>query len=136
MVGVAHRSDPQDIRVDFQVEAVARPDASGLASGKAVVLKALSETEQLRLRRAAEYCPVGQLFTNGALALEDQVTCRAQNAAPQALISAAQVLQPPPGPLPLCPPGAVYGRYLGDTPGSMPTAASCNTRVRSSSPDL
>ena len=35
-------------------------------------------------------------------------------------------------PSPLCPPGAVYGRYLGDTQG-MPTAASCNTRVRSSS---
>jgi uncharacterized OsmC-like protein len=75
----------------------------------------LSETEQLRLRRAAEYCPVGQLFTKGALAIEDQVNCRAQTTMPEVAVSAAQVLQPPLATFPTCPPGAVHGRYLVDT---------------------
>lgn len=76
VVGVAYRGQIplQDIRVDFQVEAVARPDASGFGVRKTVTLKGpLSETEQLRLRRAAEYCPVGQIFTKAALAIEDQI---------------------------------------------------------------
>jgi uncharacterized OsmC-like protein len=117
VVGVAHRGQIplQDIQVDFQVEAVGRPDVRGFGVRKTVTLKgSLSETEQLRLRRAAEYCPVGQLFTKGALALEDQVTYSAQNAAPEAAVSAAQVLQPP-DTFPPCPPGAVHGRYLVDT---------------------
>jgi uncharacterized OsmC-like protein len=118
VVGVAHRGQIplQDIRVDFEVAAVARPDARGFAVRKTIALKGpLSETEQLRLRRAAEYCPVGQLFTKGALVLEDQVTCSAQSAAPEATVSAAQVLQPPLDTLPTSPPGAVHGRYLVDT---------------------
>lgn len=118
MVGVAHRGHIplQDIQVDFQVDAVARPDGHGFAVRKTVALKGpLSETEHLRLRRAAEYCPVGQLFTKGALAIEDQVTCSAQNAAPGAAASAGQVLQPPLDTFPTCTPGAVHGRYLIDT---------------------
>ena len=118
VVGVAYRGQIplQDIRVDFQVEAVARPDARGFGVRKTVTLKGpLSETEQLRLRRAAEYCPVGQLFTKGALAIADQVTCSAQSAAPEAVGSAAQVFQPPLNTLPTSPPGAVHGRYLVDT---------------------
>jgi uncharacterized OsmC-like protein len=118
VVGVAHRGQIplQDIRVDFQVEAVAGADARGFGVRKTVALKGpLSETEQLRLRRAAEYCPVGQLFTKGALAIEDQVTCSAQNAEPEAALSAAEVLQPPLDTLPTCAPGAVHGLYLVDT---------------------
>jgi hypothetical protein len=118
VVGVAYRGQIplQDIRVDFQVEAVVQPDARGFGVRKTVALKGpLSETEQLRLRRAAEYCPVGQLFTKDALAIEDQVTGSVQRAAPEAAISAAQVLQPPLDPLPTCPPGAVHGHYLVDT---------------------
>jgi hypothetical protein len=118
VVGVAHRGQIplQDIRVDFEVEAVARPDARGFAVRKTIALKGpLSETDQLRLRRAAEYCPVGQLFTKGALVLEDQVTCSAQSAVPEATGSAAQGVQPPLDALPTCPPGAVHGRYLVDT---------------------
>lgn len=118
MVGVAHRGQIplQDIQVDFQVEAVAHPDTSGFGVRKTITLKGpLSATEQLRLRRAAEYCPVGQLFTKGALAIEDQVTCSAQSAVPEAAVSAAQVLQPQLDRLPPCPPGAVHGRYLLDT---------------------
>jgi hypothetical protein len=118
VVGVAYRGQIplQDIRVDFQVEAVTHPDMRGFDVRKTVTLKGpLSETEQLRLRRAAEYCPVGQLFTKGALAIEDQVTCSAQSAAPEAMVSAAQVIQPPRDTLPTCPPGAVHGHYLVDT---------------------
>jgi hypothetical protein len=118
VVGVAHRGQIplQDIQVDFQVEAVVRPDARGFGVRKTVALKgSLSETEQLRLRRAAEYCPVGQLFTKGALAIEDQVTGSAQCAAPEAAVSAAPVLQPPLDTLPTCAPGAVHGHYLVDT---------------------
>jgi uncharacterized OsmC-like protein len=118
VVGVAHRGQIplQDIQVDFQVEAVTRPDARGFGVRKTVALKGpLSETEQLRLRRAAEYCPVGQLFTKGALTIDDQVTGRVQSAAPEAAGSAAQGGQPPLDALPTCPPGAVHGRYLVDT---------------------
>jgi hypothetical protein len=75
----------------------------------------LSETEQLRLRRAAEYCPVGQLFTKGALVIEDLVTCSAQSAAPEAAVPAVQVLQAQLDTFPTCPPGAVRSRYLVDT---------------------
>jgi uncharacterized OsmC-like protein len=118
VVGVAHRGriPLQDIRVDFQVEAVAHPDTRRFGVRKTVTLKGpLSATEQLRLRRAAEYCPVGQLFTKGALAIEDQVTCSAQHAAPGAAVPAAQVLQPLRDSLATCAPGAVYSRYLLDT---------------------
>jgi len=113
VVGVAYRGQIplQDIRVDFQVEAVARPDARGFGVRKTITLPGpLSATEQLRLRRAAEYCPVGQLFTKGALVLADQVTYSAVSAAP-----AAWVPQPSSGPPPPLPPGAVHGRYLADT---------------------
>jgi uncharacterized OsmC-like protein len=118
VVGVAYRGQIplQDIQVDFQVEAVARPEARGFGVRKTVVLQgSLSETEQLRLRRAAEYCPVGQLFTKGAMVIEDQVTYSAPSAAPEAAVSAAQVLQPPLDTLPTCAPGVVHGRYLVDT---------------------
>ena len=113
VVGVAYRGQIplQDIRVDFQVETGAGSDARGFGVRKTVTLHgSLSETEQRRLHRAAEYCPVGQLFTKGALALEEQVTCSAASAIPS-----AWVLQPSadtPSPLP---PDAVYGRYLTDT---------------------
>jgi len=118
VVGVAYRGHIplQDIRVDFQVEAAAGPDVSGFGVRKTVTLKGtLSETEQLRLRRAAEYCPVGQLFSKGALDLEDQVACNAESAAPEAAVPSAQVLQPSPATPVSFPPGAVHGHYLADT---------------------
>jgi uncharacterized OsmC-like protein len=118
VVGVASRGQIplQDIRVDFQVEAVAHPDARGFAVRKTVTLHGpLSETEQRRLQRAAEYCPVGQLFTKGALGLEDQVTCSAESAAPAAAAPSVWVLPPLSDPPVSLPPGAVHGRYLADT---------------------
>ncbi len=118
VVGVASRGQIplQDIRVDFQVEPVPSADARGFGVRKTVTLHgAFSATEQRRLQRAAEYCPVGQLFTKGALVVEDQVACRTEHMVPEAVVSAAQVLQPSLPTLPTCVPGAVHGRYLGET---------------------
>jgi len=118
MVGVAYRGQIplQDIRVDFQVEAVAGPDALGFGVKKTVTLYGpLSETEQRRLHRAAEYCPVGQLFTKGAMALEDQVIGSAEDTAPAAAAQVARVLQPSLDAPKALPAGAVHGRYLAET---------------------
>src|SRR5262249_2402390 len=74
----------------------------------------LSDTQQLRLRRAAEYCPVGQLFTKGAMALDDQVIYSVESAALE-VASSAWTRQPSPKTHPPVPPGAVHGRYLAET---------------------
>jgi len=118
VVGVAYRGQIplQDIRVDFQVEAVAGPDALGFGVKKTVTLYGpLSETQQRRLHRAAEYCPVGQLFTKGAMALEDQVIGSAEDTAPAAAAQVARVLQPSLDAPKALPAGAVHGRYLAET---------------------
>ena len=118
VVGVAHRGQIplQDIRVDFQVEPVAGADARGFGVRKTITLHgSLAAMEQRRLHRAAEYCPVGQLFTKGALVVEDQVECRAEHTAPEAVMPAAQAPQPSRHALPTCAPGAVHGRYLVET---------------------
>ena len=118
MVGVAYRGQIplQDIRVDFQVEAVAGPDARGFGVKKTVTLHGpLSDTQQLRLRRAAEYCPVGQLFTKGAMALEDQVIGSAEGTVPAAAAQVPRVPQPSLDTPKAFPPGAVHGRYLAET---------------------
>ena len=118
VVGVAYRGHIplQDIRVDFQVESMARPHIPGFGVRKTITLHGpLSDTEQRRLRRAAEYCPVGQLFTKGALVIEDQVEYRAERAVPTMAGPSARVPQPSlDTPQPLAP-GAVHGRYLAET---------------------
>src|SRR5262249_51101997 len=70
--------------------------------------------QQHRLHRAAEYCPVGQLFTKGAMALEDQITY-STGSATLAAASSASVPQPTSNIRPPVPPGAVHGRYLAET---------------------
>jgi hypothetical protein len=118
VVGVASRGQIplQDIRVDFQVEPLADSDVRGFGVRKTVILYgALSATEQHRLQRAAEYCPVGQLFTKGALMVEDQVAYDAEHTMPEAMASATPVQQLSLPTLPTCAPGAVHGRYLIET---------------------
>jgi uncharacterized OsmC-like protein len=118
VVGVAYRGQIplQDMRVDFQVEAVPSPDAHGFGVKKTVTLYGpLSDTQQLRLRRAAEYCPVGQLFTKGAMALEDQVLGSAVGTAPTAAAQVPQVLRPALDAPTAFPAGTVHGRYLTET---------------------
>src|SRR5919201_6037425 len=102
----------QDICVDFQVEPVAHPPVPGFGVRKTLTLSGqLSDTEQRRLHRAAEYCPVGQLFTKGALAIEDQIECRAERAAPVVAGPSVRELQSSCTPPPTCTPGAVHARY-------------------------
>ncbi len=70
MVGVAYRGQIplEDIKVDFEVEPVELPNAIGFAVREVVTLRGqLSETERLRLQRAAQYCPVGQSLTKGSI---------------------------------------------------------------------
>ena len=76
MVGVAyHGQIPlEDIMVDFELEPVELPDSIGFGVREVVTLKGqLSETERLRLQRAAQYCPVGQALTKGSVEIEDEV---------------------------------------------------------------
>ncbi len=118
VVGVAYRGHIplQDIRVDFQVEPIAHPPVPGFGVRKTLTLYGpLSDTEQRRLHRAAEYCPVGQLFTKGALMIEDQVEYRAEHAVPAVAGPSVRELQPSCTPPPTCAPGAVHGRYLVET---------------------
>jgi hypothetical protein len=118
VVGVAYRGHIplQDIRVDFQVEPLAHPPVPGFGVRKTLTLYGpLSDTEQRRLHRAAEYCPVGQLFTKGALVIENQVESRAERAAPVVVGPSAQALQPLCDTPPACAPGAVHSRYLAET---------------------
>jgi hypothetical protein len=105
----------------------------GFGVRKTVTLKGpLSETEQLRLRRAAEYCPVGQLLTKGALIIEDQVTYSAQTAAPEVAVSTAEVVRPPPDTLPTCPP-VPSTAAIWSIPESTPTTECFSRKARASS---
>lgn len=74
VTGVAHRGKIplERIDVDFEVEAVA--GAAGFGVRKRLILTGkLSDSDVVRIRRAADYCPVGQLLTKGAMELEDEV---------------------------------------------------------------
>jgi uncharacterized OsmC-like protein len=118
VVGVACRGQIplEDIRVDFQVEPLADSDVRGFGVRKTVTVSGpLSDTQHLRLRRAAEYCPVGQLFTKGASALEDQVVYSEESALPDAAVQAVRGREPSLSPPQPVPPGTVHGRYLADT---------------------
>jgi uncharacterized OsmC-like protein len=117
-VGVAYRGQIplQDIGVDFEVEPVTSPDGRGFGVRETVTLTGpLSETERLRLRRAVDYCPVGQIFTKGALDLQDEIIYRPEEAMREPGTPSAQGLPPSSVALPPVPPGAVHGRYLVDT---------------------
>jgi uncharacterized OsmC-like protein len=114
VVGVAYRGQIplENIRPDFQIEPVTDAELHGFGVNKTVTLHGtLSDTERRRLHRAAEYCPVGQLFTKGALVIDDQVECRAADAAE----AGSRVLQPGLSAAAVCTSGTVQGRYLVET---------------------
>ena len=116
MVGVAHRGgiSLEDIQVDFQVEAMELGHTLGFGVRERVILKGqLSETERVRLERAARFCPVGQVLNKGALDIEDQVHW---NSGEVSRVS-RPLEQPPtlPGTGTLIPSGSVRGCYLLDT---------------------
>lgn len=104
----------EDILVDFEVEPVGLPSAPGFGVRKVITLKGhLSETEQLRLRRAAEYCPVGQALTKGSVEIEDEIRWASGGVA--AVAPPPELPQPLEAELPAVVPGAVHGKYLLDT---------------------
>ncbi len=116
-MGVAYRGGIplEDIEVDFQVEPVERPHGFGVR--ELVTLKGnLSDTERLRLERAARFCPVGQALTKGSIAVEDEVQWSSGEITALPPSGVAQtggaVLS---GNLPPIPAGSVHGQYLLDT---------------------
>ena len=116
VVGVAYRGGIplEDIRVDFQVEAVEPPHAAGFGVRERVTLTGhLSETERVRLQRAARFCPVGQALNKGALDIEDHVHWSSGEVS-GALPQPEQLPVSPVAGIPL-PSGLVQGRYLLDT---------------------
>jgi hypothetical protein len=116
VVGVAYRGRIllEDIAVDFEVEPVGPPNSIGFGVRKVVTLKGqLSETERVRLQRAAEYCPVGQALTKGAVEIEDEVQWRSGEVA--VVPPLPKSVQPSEADLPAVASGAVHGHYLLDT---------------------
>jgi len=116
VVGVAYRGQIalEDIQVDFEVELVELPQSIGFGVREVVTLKGqISETERLRLQRAAQYCPVGQALTKGSMEIEDEV----QWSSGEATVASPtpESLQPLEGDLPALFTGSVHGRYLLDT---------------------
>ncbi|MFQ6025965.1 MAG: OsmC family protein [Dehalococcoidia bacterium] len=116
VVGVAYRGQIplEDIKVDFEVEPIELPNSIGFGVRELVTLKGnISETERVRLQRAAQYCPVGQAITKGSMQIEDEVQwssgeVTAASPAPEGLPALEGVL-------PAIRPGTVRGRYLLDT---------------------
>jgi hypothetical protein len=113
VVGVAYRGQIplEDIKVDFEVEPVELPNAIGFAVREVVTLTGqLSETERLRLQRAAQYCPVGQSLTKGSMEIQDEVQWSSGEltAASPALAALPRLERD----LPAIPPGSVHGHYL------------------------
>jgi hypothetical protein len=116
VVGVAYRGQIplEDISVDFEVEPVGLSNSIGFGVRKVVTLKGqLSETERLRLQRAAEYCPVGQALTKGSVEIEDEVQWSSGDVA--VLPPLMEGRQPLEGELPALVPGAVHGHDLLET---------------------
>ena len=96
----------EDIQVDFQVEPVELHQSIAFGVREVVTLKGqISETERLRLQRAAQYCPVGQALTKGSIEIEDEVQWSSGEAT--AASPTPEGLQPLAGDLPGLPPGSV-----------------------------
>jgi hypothetical protein len=116
VVGVAYRGriPLEDIMVDFQVEPVVGSNSIGFGVRKVVTLKGqLSETERLRLQRAADYCPVGQALSKGSVEIADLVQWSSGEVAVATPLP--EGLQPLEGDLPAVAPGTVQSHYLLDT---------------------
>lgn len=116
LVGVAYRGGIplEDIAVDFAVEPTDAAAGPGFGVRETVRLHGnLSETERVRLERAARFCPVGQALTKGSMQFEDVVEWsngEAVSLSPED--TDAGLLT---GGLPTIAPGTVQARYLLDT---------------------
>lgn len=115
-MGVAYRGGIplEDIAVDFAVEPTNASGGPGFGVRETVRLKGnLSETERVRLDRAARFCPVGQALTKGSMQFADaaewdsgEVAALAPGDTDDAGLT---------GNLPAIAPGTVQARYLLDT---------------------
>ncbi len=97
----------EGIEVGFQIEASPRSPA-GFGVRKTLTLSGrFSETEQLRLRRASEYCPVGQVLMKGAVAITDEVVAAGEGLPVPAALRQEDA--------PAAISGEVRARYLAET---------------------
>lgn len=111
-IGVATRGGIplSDVEVDLNIQ----PAGGVLGFGVRKTVRfhgALSSTEQARVVRAAEYCPVGQAMTKGAFLIRDEVTLTEgasvpSGAAPLGFTEPSRSFDSP---------GMVEARYLPDT---------------------
>lgn len=118
LVGVAHRGNIplEDIHVDFGIEPVERPSGIGYGVRELVTLKGrLSDTERLRLERAARFCPVGQALNKGSVAVDDEVQWASGEVTALPGLSDAAGAAGFAGELPPVPAGTVHVKYLLDT---------------------
>ena len=117
-MGVAHRGNIplEDIHVDFGIEPVERPNGCGYGVRELVTLKGnLSDTERLRLERAARFCPVGQALNKGSVAVEDEVQWSSGEVTALSGAGDASGAAGLAGELPPVPAGTVRVKYLLDT---------------------
>lgn len=116
LVGVAYRGNIslEDIKVEFNVEPLELPDPIGFGVRELVTLKGkISESERVRLERAANYCPVGQALTKGSMQIMDEVHWDSGDV--MSATPAPEGLQPLEGDLPAISSGNVFGQYLLNT---------------------
>ena len=116
MVGVAYRGKIplENIEVDFHVEPLERPQTIGFGIKKSITLQGIiSESEKVRLERAAAYCPVGQALTKGSISIADEV--RWESGEIGVVPFNTEIDQSLYNRLPAIRAGSVHGRYLLDT---------------------
>ena len=116
MVGVAYRGKIplENIEVDFEVEPLERPQTIGFGVKKSIILQGnITDSEKVRLERAAAYCPVGQALTKGSIKIEDEIRWESGDVAVVPLTS--EIDQSLYTRLATVPSGSVHGRYLIDT---------------------
>lgn len=101
----------QGIEAGFNIEAA---EAKNLGFGireTVQITGSFSETELLRLRRAVDFCPVGQIFTKGAMEIEDQVEWVAVDESVSYPRGASRATSQ----IPEFAPGTIQGQHLPET---------------------
>lgn len=119
MVGVAYRGQIplEDIAIQFEVAAASAEGRPRSGVRKTITVTGpLGEEHLVRLRRAADFCPVGQYFTKRVTTIEDHVELASIGSpvdgheAPD-----PSMIENGLGQEVVLPPGPVRGRYLRDT---------------------
>lgn len=143
-VGVAFRRQLplQNLQVDFQITPAVNTMPGGFQVRKTLTLHGpLDEAAQRRVQRVAAYCPVSQLWTKGALEIEEQVRSHAELPVAEQPLSTAREVLPCRVVSPPCAPGTVSSQYLLETKtydaqgslhqeGEVKIALACANRTR------